>query len=201
MNNLQKHYQQLRQLKGRPELLIHICCGVCSVYPLQYLRRYFRITIFFSNSNIYPYEEFEKRLDALKTYLEYLNDSEIKLIVDSYDNDSYDLKIREYRDEPEGGKRCKLCYALRMEQTFSYASKHSYPYCTTVMSISNRKNADWINEIGETLQKKYPDTTYLYADFKKDDGITRNDELNRQLNLYHQNYCGCRYSIRETEND
>ena len=60
MNNLQKHYKQLSELKGRPELLIHICCGVCSVYPLKYLRQYFKITIFFSNSNIYPYEEFEE---------------------------------------------------------------------------------------------------------------------------------------------
>ena len=86
MNNLQKHLKQINEIKGRPELLIHICCGVCSVYPLIYLRQYFKITIFFSNSNIYPYEEFERRLNALKQYLDYLNDDEIKLIVDRYDN-------------------------------------------------------------------------------------------------------------------
>ena len=201
MNNLQKHYKQLSELKGRPELLIHICCGVCSVYPLKYLRQYFKITIFFSNSNIYPYEEFERRLNALKTYLEYLDDPEIKLIVDGYNNKEYTKKLSEYKDEPEGGKRCRICYRLRMEETFSYASRHNYAYCTTVMSISNRKNADWINEIGEELQKKYPNTTYLYADFKKDDGIIRNDEMNKQLNLYHQNYCGCIYSLEERNNE
>ncbi|MBR3250073.1 MAG: epoxyqueuosine reductase QueH [Erysipelotrichaceae bacterium] len=200
MNNLQKHYKQISELKGRPELLIHICCGVCSVYPLVYLSRYFKITVFFSNSNIYPYEEFERRLEALKAYLLHLDDPEINLIVDTYDNEGYTKKLAEFKDEPEGGKRCRLCYRLRMEETFRYACKHRYAYCTTVMSISNRKNADWINEIGEQLQKQYPNTTYLYADFKKDDGITRNEKMNKELGLYHQNYCGCIYSLTERNN-
>ncbi len=196
MNNYQKHLQQIASLKGRPQLLIHICCGVCSVYPLQYLRRYFDVTVFFSNSNIYPYEEYEKRLDALKRYLAYLNDDSIRLIEDRYDNVSYMKDLSVFKEEPEGGKRCKLCYEKRMEKAFAYAEKHNYDYCTTVMSISNRKNADWINQIGEKLQKKYPGTTYLYADFKKGDGITENDRLNKELQLYHQDYCGCIYSMR-----
>ena len=197
MNNYQKHLSQIAQLKNRPQLLIHICCGVCSVYPLQYLRQYFDITVFFSNSNIYPYEEYQKRLNALKQYLNYLNDDSIRLIEDRYDNSGYTEKISRYKDEPEGGKRCRLCYELRMEETFRYAQKHHYDYCTTVMSISNRKNADWINEIGEKLEQKYPDVKYLYADFKKGDGITKNDALNRKLDLYHQDYCGCIYSVRK----
>ena len=199
MNNYQKHLKQINELKGKPTLLIHICCGVCSVYPIQYLRQFFDITIYFSNSNIYPYEEFNKRLDALKQYLNYLQDSSIKLIVDKYDNDEYMKKLEHLKDEPEGGKRCKLCYELRMEETFKYASKHNYDYVTTVMSISNRKNADWINEIGEKLNNKYSNINYLYADFKKGDGITKNDILNKQLDLYHQNYCGCIYSKRNPE--
>ena len=196
MNNYQKHLNQIKQIQHKPTLLIHICCGVCSVYPLQYLRNYFNITIFFSNSNIYPYLEFEKRLNALKQYLNILNDDSIKLIVDKYDNDSYMKKLEHLKDEPEGGLRCKLCYELRMNESFKYANDHNYDYFTTVMSISNRKNAEWINEIGEKLDKIYPNTKYLYADFKKGNGINKNDELNRKLNLYHQNYCGCIYSIR-----
>lgn len=197
MNNYQKHIEQIRQLKGKPQLLIHICCGVCSVYPLQYLRQYFRITIFFSNSNIYPYEEFEKRLDALKQYLSILNDDSIKLIVDRYDNRDWMERFSSYQNEAEGGKRCRLCYEYRMEETFRYARSHHYDYCTTVMSISNRKNADWINQIGAELEKRYPGVRYLYADFKKGDGITKNDILNKGLGLYHQDYCGCIYSIRK----
>lgn len=196
MNNFQKHQKQIQELKHKPTLLIHICCGVCSVYPLQYLRQFFNITIMFSNSNIYPYEEFDLRLSALKQYLEYLKDDSIKLIVDEYNYDDYEKQLNKYSNEPEGGKRCKLCYELRMDRCFSYANKQKYDYFTTVMSISNRKNADWINEIGEKLDNKYQNTKYLYADFKKDDGITKNDAMNKELNLYHQNYCGCRYSIR-----
>ncbi len=197
MNNYQKQIAQINALKGKPELLIHICCGVCSVYPLEYLRKHFRITVFFSNSNIYPYEEYEKRLNALKTYLDYLNDDSIRLIVDKYDNVNYTEKLSALKDEPEGGRRCRLCYRMRMEETFRYAKKHGYEYCTTVMSISNRKNADWLNEIGEQLELEYPGVTYLHADFKKGDGITMNDRMNAGLNLYHQNYCGCIYSIRD----
>ena len=196
MNNYQKHLKQVSELNYRPKLLLHICCGVCSVYPLIYLRNYFDITIFFTNSNIYPFDEFTKRLDALNTYLTFLNDENIKLIVDKYDYDSYDKKLNVYKDLPEGKERCYLCYSLRMEETFKYANKFNYEYCSTVMSISNRKNADYINEIGEKLQDKYPNVKYLYADFKKGDGITYNDRLNKELNLYHQSYCGCKYSLR-----
>lgn len=195
MNNYQKHLKQIRELKGRPELLIHVCCGVCPVYPLLYLRKYFKITVFFSNSNIYPHEEYLRRLNALNTYLEYLNDPEITLVTDSYDNEEYMKYLSPLKDEKEGGKRCKLCYLLRMERAFKYASENHFDYCTTVMSISNRKNADWLNEIGEKLSEKYG-IEYLYADFKKGDGITLNDKLNKKLNLYHQNYCGCIYSVR-----
>lgn len=196
MNNYQKHIEQIHNLKNRPTLLLHVCCGVCSVYPLVYLKQYFNITIYFSNSNIYPYEEFNKRLEALETYLKTFKDNNIKLIVAQYDNETYTKKLEKYKDEPEGKNRCKLCYKLRMEDAYKYAVKEKYDYCTTVMSISNRKNADYINEIGEELEKMYPNVKYLYADFKKGDGITLNDSMNKKLNLYHQNYCGCIYSIR-----
>lgn len=197
MNNYQKQLKQLTEIKGRPKLLLHICCGVCSVYPLYYLEKYFDITIFFSNSNIYPYKEYLKRLKALRQYLHTIEDKNIKLIIDGYDNQKYMEKIKEFADEPEGGKRCKICYEMRMKQAFIYASKHHYDYCTTVMSISNRKNALWLNEIGDKLQKKYPDVRYLYADFKKGGGIIANQNMNKQLNLYHQNYCGCIYSMKQ----
>lgn len=197
MNNYQKHQTQIRELKGRPRLLIHICCGVCSVYPLVYLRNHFDITIYFANSNIYPYEEYIRRLDALKQYLDHLNDKSIKLIVAAYENEKFTREISRFAREPEGGRRCVICYALRMKETFEYAERMGYDYCTTVMSISNRKNADYINIIGEKLQKRYTGTTYLYADFKKGDGITFNERMNKELNLYHQNYCGCIFSKRD----
>ena len=196
MNNYQKHLKQISEIQNKPTLLFHICCGVCSVYPLKYLSKYFKITIYFSNSNIYPYEEFELRLNALKQYLNTINDDSIKLIVDKYDYSNYIEDLLPYKNLNEGNIRCKLCYEKRMEAAFKYASIHNYEYCSTVMSISNRKNADWINEIGEQLENKYPKVKYLYADFKKGDGITFNEAMNKKLNLYHQNYCGCEFSIR-----
>jgi len=197
MNNYQKHLKQISELKGRPKLLLHVCCGVCSVYPLIYLRKYFDITIYFTNSNIYPYDEYLKRLSAVNDYLNILKDNDIKLIVAPYDYESYDKKLVTLKDEPEGGKRCLTCYTLRMEETYKYASKYGYDYCTTIMSISNRKNADYINTIGEKLEMLYPNVKFLYADFKKGDGITQNDKMNKELGLYHQNYCGCKYSKYE----
>ncbi len=197
MNNYQKQIKQINELKDRPTLLLHICCGVCSVYPLLYLRKYFKITIYFSNSNIYPYDEYLRRLDALNTYLKFLKDDEIKLVVGKYDYESYKKILEPLKDEPEMGKRCKLCYSLRMNEGFKYASENNYEYFTTVMSISNRKNADYLNEIGEALENKNKDVKYLHADFKKGDGITKNEKLNKELNLYHQNYCGCEFSIRK----
>ena len=194
MNYLLKHKEQISKIKNRKTLLLHVCCGVCSVYPLLYLRKYFNITIFFSNSNIYPFEEFTKRLDALNKYLDYLNDDTIKLIVPSYDNTSFTKYLEPYKNDKEGHKRCYICYKKRMEEAYKYASDNKYDFFTTVMSISNRKNADYINEIGENLHKTYTNTEYLYADFKKDNGIIENDKLNKKLNLYHQNYCGCLYS-------
>lgn len=195
-NNYQKHINQIKSLDHRPKLLLHVCCGVCSVYPLIYLRKYFDITIYYANSNIYPYDEFNKRLNALNTYLEYLGDKNIKLIVAPYNNESFTEKLEPYASQKEGQDRCKLCYRLRMEESIKYAVKEKFEYFTTVMSISNRKNADYINEIGEDLEKKYPSIKYLFADFKKGDGITENDRMNKLLNLYHQNYCGCKFSIR-----
>ena len=197
MNNYQKHLQQIKELTGRPTLLLHVCCGVCSVYPLVYLNDHFDITVYFSNSNIYPYEEFLRRLGALNQYLSVMKEKDIKVIVGRYDYDEFDKFLSLNKDEPEGGKRCYSCYERRMKEAFSYAHEYHYDYCSTVMSISNRKNADYINEIGEKLEKKYPDVKYLYADFKKGDGITLNERMNKELGLYHQNYCGCKYSKRD----
>ncbi len=197
MNNYQKQIKQINELRDRPTLLLHVCCGVCSVYPLLYLRKYFKLTIYFANSNIYPHDEYLKRLNALDTYLNYLKDDEIKLVVGKYDYESYKKILEPLKNEPEMGKRCKLCYSLRMDEGFKYAYENHYEYFSTVMSISNRKNADYLNEIGEALENKYKDVKYLHADFKKGDGIIKNEKLNKELNLYHQNYCGCEFSIRK----
>ena len=191
-----KEMEQLKAQDRKPTILLHACCVVCACWPMDFLSDVFDITLIYNNSNIYPSEEYDLRLSELKRYLKERWNDKIKLVVTPYDNETYNLSLAERKDDPEGWKRCFGCYEKRMERVFAYAEKHNYDYCTTVMSISNRKNADWINEIGEKLQRKYPGTTYLYADFKKGDGITENDRLNKELQLYHQDYCGCIYSMR-----
>ena len=100
--------------------------------------------------------------------------------------------------EKERGKRCYKCYNLRLEETAKIAEQEHFDYFTTTLSISPYKNSNWLNEIGEKLDKQYT-ATYLYADFKKKNGYKRSIELSKQYHLYRQDYCGCIYSKKERE--
>ena len=197
MNNYDQLFQkEISELKGRPTLLLHVCCGVCSVYPLRLLNQYFKITILYTNSNIYPYSEYEKRLGELERYLKML-DTDIDLIVPKYDP-TFNVKLGKYANAKEGMERCVMCYSLRMKEAFAYAVKHKFDYCTTIMSISNHKNANYINHIGEKLEEYFNhQVKFLNNDFKKRGGIDKNRELNAEIDLYHQPYCGCAYSLAD----
>ena len=196
MNNYEKKFfNEVNSLSEKKTLLIHICCGPCSVYPLVLLSKYFKITIYYGNSNIYPYAEYEKRLATLEEYLK-LKEFDIDVIVPKYDQD-YQKKLAKYAHVKEGMERCCLCYAMRMKDAYLYAKENHFDYFTSVMSISNHKNANYINRIGENLEEKIGGVKYLYADFKKSGGIDMNRKLNNEINLYHQEYCGCVFSLRD----
>ena len=178
------------------KLFLHSCCGPCSSYVIEYLSNYFEITIYYYNPNIYEKTEFNKRLEEQKRIVRELPTKyKVDVIEGNFDNDRYEDIIKGLETEPEGGSRCYKCYKLRMEETAKMAKKLGYDYFTTTLSISPYKNANWINEIGEELEKEY-DIKYLYADFKKKNGYKRSIELSRIYNLYRQDYCGCKYSIR-----
>lgn len=196
MNNYEKKFQdEVNSLKEKKSLLIHICCGPCSVYPLVLLSNYFKITIYYGNSNIYPFAEYEKRLATLEKYLK-LKEFDIDVIVPKYDDD-FQLKLSKYAHVKEGMERCCLCYGMRMKDAYVYAKEHHFDYFTSVMSISNHKNANYINRIGELLESKIGGVKYLYADFKKNGGIDMNRKLNKEIDLYHQDYCGCAFSLHD----
>ena len=110
-----------------------------------------------------------------------------------YDNEIYEEKIRGLENEPERGRRCKVCYKMRMEKTALLASSNNYDYFSTTLSVSPYKNADWINEIGEEMESTY-NVKWLYSDFKKKDGYKQSILLSQKYNLYRQDYCGCKYS-------
>ncbi len=182
-----------------PSLLLHACCAPCSSYVLEILSKYFNITIFYYNPNITPKEEFDKRIVELKKLVsEIPHKNEIKIIEGSYDNDIFENRINEYKNLGERSKRCFECYSLRLEETVKLAKEKNFDFFTTTLSISPYKNANWLNEIGEKLEKKY-NIKYLYADFKKNNGYKRSIELSLMYDLYRQDYCGCIYSKKEEE--
>ena len=184
----------------KPTLLMHVCCGPCSCFPLTYLCPNFDVTIYYNNSNIYPTSEFDKRLDTLKELLGDLKRDygyDVKLIVPEYDNDKYNSELSRYSESKEGGPRCLFCYEKRMSEAYDYAEKNHFDFFTTVMTISRQKNSQILNQIGEKLEKKHPDCRYFYSDFKKKDGALKGREIRLKYGLYNQNYCGCVYSYKE----
>ena len=196
---LENYIDKIKQLERKPTLLLHACCAPCSTYVLEYLEKYFDITIYYYNPNIYPHDEYSRRLNELVSFLKKSN-AKIKLVTQEYNPDEYFHAILGFEDKGEKSIRCYHCYKLRMKETAKYAQHHKFDYFTTTLSISPYKNSDWINEIGTDLEKEY-NVKYLYADFKKKNGYKRSLELSRQYNLYRQNYCGCQFTYENWRNN
>lgn len=193
----------------KPSLLLHACCAPCSSYVIEYLSAYFDITILYYNPNIYPQEEYERRLSELKQFLARFPvaiASHISLVVLDYDPQEFYEKIGIEKEpllakEAEKGERCKRCYTLRMQRAYTYAYEHSFDWFTTTLSISPFKDAEKINDIGKMLQNISGDlkTQFLPSDFKKRNGFKRSLELSAEYGLYRQQYCGCVYSMHSTD--
>ena len=186
--------ESLEKSGKKPTLLIHACCGPCFTIPFEILKEHFDITILYNNSNIYPKEEHDRRLNELKKYLEDLG-VKILIIETEYDNDTYNLDLEPRKDDKEGHERCRICFRKRLGEGFKIASEKGFNYFGTVMTISRYKNAQDINKIGEELQKNYPTVKWLYADFKKNDGYEKSLIIIKEHEMYFQEYCGCKYSF------
>lgn len=172
------------------KLLLHSCCGPCSSSVLERLNNHFDITVLYYNPNIEPKEEYEKRKSV---QIRLLNELNVKYLDIDYLNNEYHEKVKGFESEPENGKRCPLCYELRLEKTASLAKEHNFEYFGTTLTVSPHKPSAIINQIGLDLEKKYG-IKFLVSDFKKEDGYKRSIELSKEYNLYRQNYCGCLYS-------
>lgn len=177
-----------------PTLLLHSCCAPCSSYTLEYLSRYFSITVFYFNPNISPKAELDKRFAEQKRLIETLpSENKISLICGDYNYDEFLNIARGYESEPEGGERCFRCYRMRLEKTAELAKQNGFDYFCTTLSISPLKNSQKINEIGFDVAEKYG-VKWLPSDFKKREGYKRSIELSREYDLYRQNFCGCVFS-------
>ena len=193
---LQNELELIKNSGQKPSLLLHVCCGPCSTVPLKELYPYFKITIIYNNSNIYPKEEYLRRLAELKQYI--LDEQyDINIIECEYDNITYNIDLEPYKEMPEGHERCRICFRKRFEFGFQYALTHHFDYYGTVMTISRYKNAQDINRIGEELSNKYQPVKWLYADFKKNNGYEDSLIVIKDRHMYFQEYCGCLYSYQK----
>ena len=191
---LEKELEKIKKSNITPSILLHSCCGPCSSYVIEYLTKYFNITILYYNPNISPLEEYEKRKEEQIKLINLIPKANKVDIIDcDYDNDKYEKEIKGLEKEPERGKRCTKCFNLRLEKTAKIAKENNYDYFGTTLTVSPYKNAKLLNEIGKHLEEKYK-VKYLYSDFKKNNGYKRSIELSNKYKLYRQNYCGCIYS-------
>ena len=181
----------LPALEGTPRLLLQSCCGPCSSYVLEYLSRYFRVTVLFYNPNIRPRAEYDKRLAYQKLLIAALpTEHPVTMLETEYDGAAYTRAVTGLEGEPEGGARCPVCYRLRLERTAQLAAELGYDWFCSTLSVSPHKDAQLLNTLGEELAARYG-VRWLPSDFKKRGGYLRSIELSRIYGLYRQDYCGC----------
>ncbi len=175
----------------KPKLLLHCCCAPCSSAVIEKLKEYFDITFFFYNPNIYPSQEFEHRKQEFKKL-------GVNVVDVGYDHQTFVDMVKGFETEPEGGNRCKICIAERMDKSFKFAVENNFDIVTTTLSISPHKDAEFINRIGEFNQQKYG-IKYLHADFKKENGYLRSTQICKEKGIYRQDYCGCEFSMHPND--
>lgn len=194
---MEKVIRQAGQGGKVPTLFLHSCCAPCSSYVLEYLSRYFKITVFYYNPNIYPPQEYEERLGEIRRLLEEMPSGyPVKFVEGEYRPDEFFEMAKGHEEDEEGGERCALCFRMRLFEAARLAKEGGYDWFTTTLTISPMKDAGRLNRLGEEAGEKYG-VHFLNSDFKKKNGYRRSVELSSEYGLYRQNYCGCVYSGRE----
>jgi predicted adenine nucleotide alpha hydrolase (AANH) superfamily ATPase len=178
----------------KPKLLVHICCASDALYVLDLLKEDYVVSGYFYNPNIHPSVEYDLRLKDTKKVAQILN---VKLFEEIYDDERWFKITQKFKDEPEKGRRCDVCYAMRLEKTAQKASELGLDMFATVMSLSPWKKADVLNRMGKMFARRYK-ISFLEANFKKKDGFRKSVELSKRHELYRQNYCGCKYSMKDS---
>ena len=192
MPNFQQELDRLiAGLDSRPKLLLHSCCGPCSSYVIEYLSRYFDITVLFYNPNIHPKEEYELRLKTQQQLISALGGAVLE--ESEYNPQLFFDAVKDLEQEKEGGARCKQCIAQRLEVTAKAAKQKDFDFFASTLTVSPHKDAQFINQKGAELSNIYG-VTWLPSDFKKREGYKRSIELSKQFDLYRQDYCGCVFS-------
>lgn len=174
------------------KILLHVCCAPCSLGVIDRVLEEGDVTLHFYNPNIYPSTEYEKRLDALKEVVKtrYPN---LEILEYGYDENEFLCVAKGLETESEGGKRCDECIRLRMTNSAKLAKSLGFDAFTTTLSVSPHKSYPLINKIGKELEKELG-IKFIDTDFKKKDGFLKSTRLSKEMGIYRQNYCGCRFS-------
>jgi predicted adenine nucleotide alpha hydrolase (AANH) superfamily ATPase len=175
---------------ANPPLLVHICCAPDAIFGIEVFQRDYIVTGFFHNPNIWPTEEYDTRWVEAQKVESILG---FKLVEGRYAPKLWEKQVARFAAEPEKGRRCDICFALRLDASARTAAELGMPAFATVLTVSPWKKADVINRIGRQLGRKYG-LRFIEADLKKKGGFQQSVELSRRYGLYRQKYCGCRFS-------
>lgn len=187
-----KMMEIINSFLDKKTILLHSCCGPCSSACIDRLKDYFDITVIYYNPNIEPLDEYIHRKNE---QIRLLKEWNIKFMDCDYENDIWTNKTKYLREELEGGKRCSVCFGIRLKYTAKKALDKGFDYFGTTLTVSPHKNSELINKIGEGIGINLG-IKFLYSDFKKKEGYKKSIEFSKQYNLYRQDYCGCLYSKR-----
>lgn len=178
-------------------VLLHICCAPCATSVIETLKADdYEVIGYFYNPNIHPESEYQIRLKEFEKLAS--NNLLSEIIVDIYNPDIWFNQTEGMENVPEGGDRCKICYALRLEQAAKMALKKGYSSFATTLTVSPHKPAGIINIVGQGVGERYG-IKFLSYDFKKKDGFKKSIELSKKYNFYRQLYCGCIYSMKKNK--
>ncbi|MGB0360783.1 MAG: epoxyqueuosine reductase QueH [Endozoicomonas sp.] len=192
--------QYQRPVLDTPEnvdsVLLHSCCAPCAGEVIEAIEASgIHQTVFFYNPNIHPEEEYILRKNENKRQCDKLG---IPFIDADYDTDNWFQRIRGLEDEPERGERCTVCFDMRFERTALYAHEHGFSVISSTLGISRWKDMNQINDSGIRSASHYPDINYWTYNWRKQGGSQRMIEISKQEAFYQQEYCGCVYSLRDT---
>lgn len=181
---------------GERKLLLHSCCAPCSGEVMEAMvASGIDLTVFFYNPNIHPKREYEIRKNENIRFCESMN---IPFIDADYDVDNWFSRARGMEYSPERGERCSMCFDMRFERTALYAYEKGFSLISSSLGISRWKNMDQINESGVKAAANYPGVSYWTYNWRKNGGSQRMYEIAKRENFYQQQYCGCVYSLRDT---
>ena len=184
-------------LPGGPrKVLLHSCCAPCSGEVMEaMLASGIEYTLYFYNPNIHPLKEYELRKQENIRFAEKFG---VPFVDADYDRDDWFARARGMEWEPERGARCTMCFDMRFERTALYAHENGFPVITSSLGISRWKDMQQINDCGVRAAAHYPDLSYWEFNWRKGGGAARMIEISKREHFYQQEYCGCVYSLRDT---